>query len=36
MNDYHMARRVMMEEVSGGPRPRLGCVNGVKVELGIR
>ena len=34
-----MARRVLMAEVSGGRvrgRPRLGCMDGVKVALGIR
>ena len=39
MNDYHMARRVLMAEVSGGwvrGRPRLGWMDGVKVALGNR
>ena len=39
MDDYHMARRVLMDEVSGGRvrgRPRLGWMDGVKVALGIR
>ena len=37
MDDYRMARRVLMEEVSGGrvrERPRLGWMDGVKVALG--
>ena len=37
MDDYHMARRVLMAEVSGGRvrgRPRLGWMDGVKVALG--
>ena len=36
MDDYHMARRVLMAEVSGGRvrgRPRLGWMDGVKVAL---
>ena len=36
MDDYRMARRVMMPELSGGwvrDRPRLGSVDGVKVAL---
>ena len=39
MDDYHMARRVLMAEVSGGwvrGRPRLGWMDGVKVVLGSR
>ena len=39
MDDYRMARRVLMAEVSGGwvrGRPRLGWVVGVKVALGNR
>ena len=39
MNDYRMARRVLMAEVSGGRvrgKPRLGCMDGVKVALGNR
>ena len=39
MDDYHMARRVLMAEVSGGRvrgRPRLGWMYGVKVALGNR
>ena len=39
MDDYRMARRVMMAEVSGGGergRPRLGWMDGVKVALGSR
>ena len=40
MDDYRMARRVLMaEEVSGGRvrgRPRLGWMDGVKVALGNR
>ena len=37
MDDYRMARRVLMAEVSGGRvrrRPRLGGMEGVKVTLG--
>ena len=36
MDEYRMARRVLMAEVSGGPvrgRPRLGCIGGMKVAL---
>ena len=33
MDDYHMARRVLMAEVSGG-RPRLGWMDDMKVALG--
>ena len=36
MDEYRMARRVLMAEVSGGRvrrRPRLGCMDGVKVAL---
>ena len=39
MDDYHMARRVLMAKVSGGRvggRPRLGWMDGVKVALGNR
>ena len=39
MDDYRMARRVLMAEVSGGRgrgRPRLGWIDGVKVALGNR
>ena len=39
MDDYHMARRVLMAEVSGGRvrgRPRLGWMDGVNVALGNR
>ena len=39
MDDYRMARRVLMAEVSGGRvrgRPRLGWMNCVKVALGNR
>ena len=39
MDDYHMARRVLMSKVSGGRvrgRPRLGWMDGVKVALGNR
>ena len=39
MDDYHMARRVLMAEVSEGRvrgRPRLGWMDGVKVALGNR
>ena len=39
MDEYHMARRVLMAEVSGGRvrrRPRLGWMDGVKVALGNR
>ena len=39
MDDYRMARRVLMAEVSGGrvrERPRLGWMDGVKVALGNR
>ena len=35
MDEYRMARRVLMAEVSGGwvrGRPRFGCMGGVKVE----
>ena len=37
MDDYRIARRVLMAEVSGGRvrgRPRLGWMDGVKVALG--
>ena len=39
MDDYRMARRVLMAEVGGGRvrgRPRLGWMDGVKVALGNR
>ena len=39
MDQYRMARRVLMAEVSGGRvrgRPRLGWMDGVKVVLGNR
>ena len=39
MDDYHIARRVLMAEVSWGRvrgRPRLGWMAGVKVALGNR
>ena len=39
MNDYRMARRVLMAEVSGGRvrgRRRLGWMDGVEVALGNR
>ena len=39
MDDYCMARRVLMAEVSGGRvqgRPRLGWMDGVNVALGNR
>ena len=39
MDDYLMARRVLMAEVSGGRvrgRPRLGWMGGMKVALGNR
>ena len=39
MDEYRMARRVLMAEVSGGrvrERPRLGWMVGVKVALGNR
>ena len=39
MDDYRMARRVLMAEISGGRvrrRPRLGWMDGVKVALGNR
>ena len=39
MDDYLMARRALMAEVSGGRvrrRPRLGWMDGVKVTLGNR
>ena len=39
MDEYRIPRRVMMAEVSGGRvrgRPRLGCMDGVKVALGNR
>ena len=39
IDDYRMARRVLMAEVSGGwvrGRPRFGWMDGVKVALGSR
>ena len=39
MDDYRMARRVLLAEVSGGRvrgRPRLGWMDGVKVALSNR
>ena len=39
LDDYRMARRVLMAEVSGGRergRPRSGLMDGVKVALGNR
>ena len=39
MDEYRMARRVLMTEVSGGRergKPRLGWMDGVKVALGNR
>ena len=39
MDDYRMAKRVLMAEVTGGRgrgRPRLGWIYGVKVALGNR
>ena len=39
MDEYHMARRVLMAEVSGRRvrgRPRLGWMDGVEVALGNR
>ena len=39
MDEYRMARRVLMAEVSGGRvrgRPRLGWMDGAKVALGKR
>ena len=39
MDEYRLARRVMIAEVSGGRvrgRPRLGWMDGVKVALGNR
>ena len=39
MDEYHMARRVLMAEVSGGwgcGKPRLGGMDGVKVAFGNR
>ena len=39
MDEYRMARRVLMTEVSRGRvrgRPRLGWMNGVKVSFGSR
>ena len=39
MDEYHMAKMVLMEEASGGwvrGRPRLGWMDGVKVPLGSK
>ena len=39
MDEYRLARKVLMAEVSGGwvrGRPRLGWMDGVKVALGNR
>ena len=39
MDEYRMARRMLILEVSGGQvpsRPRLGWMDGVKVELSSR
>ena len=39
MDDYRMARRLLMAEVSGARvrgRPRLGSMDGMKVALGNR
>ena len=39
MDEYRMARKMLMAEVSGGRvpgRPRLGWMDGVKVALGKR
>ena len=39
MDEYRMARRMLMAEVSGGRvrgRPRLGRMNGMKMALGNR
>ena len=39
MDDYRMARRVLIAEVSGGRvrgRPKLGWMDGVKVTFGNR
>ena len=39
MDEYRLARRVLMAEISGGRvwgRPRLGWMDGVKVALGNR
>ena len=39
MDEYRLARRVLMTDVSGGRvrgRPRLGWMDGVKVALGNR
>ena len=39
MDEYRLARRVLMAEVSGGRergRPRLGWMDGEKVDLGNR
>ena len=39
MDEYRMARRVLMAEVNGGRvrgRPRLAWMDGVKVALGNR
>ena len=39
MDEYRMARKVLMGKVSGGwvrGGPRLGCMDGVKVAMGNR
>ena len=39
MDEYRMARKVLMKKISGGRvqgRPRLGWMDGVKVALGNR
>ena len=39
MDEYRIARRVFMADASGGrvrSRPRLGWMDGVKMDLGIR
>ena len=39
MDEYRLAGRVLMAEISGGRvrgRPRLSCMDGVKVALGNR
>ena len=39
MDEYRLARRVLIAEVRGGQvqgRPRLGCMDGMKVALGSK
>ena len=36
MDEYRMARRMLMAGVSGGLRPKLSWMDGVKVALGNR